>query len=439
MEHYGLQTAAGHLTVPAESKEPYAADVEAGFRADAAQIIARYPQKRSALLPMLHLVQSVDGYITGRGIDLCAELLDLSTAEVSGVATFYTQYKRHPNGRYSVGVCTNTLCAVMGGDAIWEAVSEHLGIGHDETTDDGLITLERIECNAACDFAPVVMTNWEFFDNQTPDSTIKLVDDLRSGQDVRPTRGPDKVVSFQEMSRVLAGFPDGRADQGPGAAGASLAGLAVAHERGWSAPGGAAAAAEPAVAEPRAAEPAVASTPAPATVPADAKATAEVTPASDEAAADKKEPAAEPAKTAEEGTKASDTEGNLPADTTAGSKAHAGSASTQAPASAPADVAKSASPATLFDSPATAESRAETRGDFADGGFGEFSAKPGPGGTGPAGWDIKGNANSMLFHTTASPWYARTKAEVWFRDEESARAAGFTDARERRQKGQEQS
>jgi NADH-quinone oxidoreductase subunit E len=246
MEHYGLQTAAGHLTVPAESKEPYAADVEAGFRADAAQIIARYPQKRSALLPMLHLVQSVDGYITGRGIDLCAELLDLSTAEVSGVATFYTQYKRHPNGRYTVGVCTNTLCAVMGGDAIWEAVSEHLGIGHDETTDDGLITLERIECNAACDFAPVVMTNWEFFDNQTPDSTIKLVDDLRSGQDVRPTRGPDKVVSFQEMSRVLAGFLDGRADQGPGAAGASLAGLAVAHERGWSAPGGAAAAAEPA-------------------------------------------------------------------------------------------------------------------------------------------------------------------------------------------------
>ena len=444
MEHYGLQTAAGHLTVPAESKEPYAADVEAGFRADAAQIIARYPQKRSALLPMLHLVQSVDGYITGRGIDLCAELLDLSTAEVSGVATFYTQYKRHPNGRYTVGVCTNTLCAVMGGDAIWEAVSEHLGIGHDETTDDGLITLERIECNAACDFAPVVMTNWEFFDNQTPDSTIKLVDDLRSGQDVRPTRGPDKVVSFQEMSRVLAGFPDGRADQGPGAAGASLAGLAVAHERGWSAPGGAAAAAaEPPGAEPRTAEPAVASasasTPAPAAVPADAKATAEVTPASDEAAADKKEPAAEPAKTAEEGTKASDTEGNLPADTTAGSKAHAGSASTQAPASAPADVAKSASPATLFDSPATAESRTETRGDFADGGFGEFSAKPGPGGTGPAGWDIKGNANSMLFHTTASPWYARTKAEVWFRDEESARAAGFTDARERRQKGQEQS
>lgn len=237
MGHFGLQTAAGHLTVPAESKEAYAADVEAGFRADAAQIIARYPHKRSALLPMLHLVQSVDGYITGRGIALCAELLDLTEAEVSGVATFYTQFKRHPNGRYTVGVCTNTLCAVMGGDLIWEAVSAHLGIGHDETTPDGMITLERVECNAACDFAPVVMTNWEFFDNQTPESTIQLVDDLRAGKDVRPTRGADKVVSFQDMSRVLAGFPDGRADEGPGAGPASLAGLEVAKDHGWTAPG----------------------------------------------------------------------------------------------------------------------------------------------------------------------------------------------------------
>ena len=236
MGHFGLQTAAGHLTVPAESKEAYAADVEAAFRADAAQIIARYPHKRSALLPMLHLVQSVDGYITGRGIALCAELLDLTEAEVSGVATFYTQFKRHPNGRYTVGVCTNTLCAVMGGDLIWEAVSAHLGIGHDETTADGKITLERIECNAACDYAPVVMTNWEFFDNQTPDSTIALADALRAGQDVKPSRGPDKVCTFKEVSRVLAGFLDGRADEGPAAGPASLLGLRIAQERGWTAP-----------------------------------------------------------------------------------------------------------------------------------------------------------------------------------------------------------
>lgn len=228
--------ASGYLHVSAESKAPYDEATLTQLHADAQAVIARYPQPRSALLPLLHLVQSVDGYVTGRGIEFCAQVLDLTTAEVSGVATFYTQYKRHPNGDYTLGVCTNTLCAIMGGDAIWEAVSEHLGIGHDETTADGKITLERIECNAACDYAPVVMTNWEFFDNQTPESTIALADALRAGQDVKPSRGPDKVCTFKEVSRVLAGFLDGRADEGPAAGPASLLGLRIAQERGWTAP-----------------------------------------------------------------------------------------------------------------------------------------------------------------------------------------------------------
>ncbi|MCU1537271.1 MAG: dehydrogenase subunit, partial [Humibacillus sp.] len=137
--------ASGHLTVSAESKAPYAADVLDRLHVDAAEVIARYPQKRSALLPLLHLVQSVDGYVAGRGVTFCAEVLDLTEAEVSGVATFYTQYKRHPNGEFTVGVCTNTLCAIMGGDIIFDRVSEHLGVGHDETTEDGKITLERVE------------------------------------------------------------------------------------------------------------------------------------------------------------------------------------------------------------------------------------------------------------------------------------------------------
>ncbi len=235
----GEQTAAGHLRVPAESKEPYAADVLAQLHEDAEQVVARYPQKRSALLPLLHLVQSVDGYVTGRGIDFCAEVLDLTGAEVSGVATFYSQYKRHPNGEYTVGVCTNTLCAIMGGDQIWDEVSAHLGIGHDETTPDGKITLERVECNAACDFAPVVMANWEFFDNQTPESTMQLVDDLRSGNEVKPSRGPNRVCSFKQVSRVLAGFDDGLADEGVGAGPASLEGLRLAREHDWTAPSGA--------------------------------------------------------------------------------------------------------------------------------------------------------------------------------------------------------
>ena len=158
----------------------YDAETRARLAAESAQIMARYPQQRSALLPMLRLVQAEDGYVSPRGIAFCAQDLGISTAEVSAVATFYTQYKRRPNGEYTVGVCTNTLCAVMGGDAIWEELSDHLGVGNDETTADGAITLERVECNAACDYAPVVMVNWEFFDNQTPASAVETVDRLRA-------------------------------------------------------------------------------------------------------------------------------------------------------------------------------------------------------------------------------------------------------------------
>jgi NADH-quinone oxidoreductase subunit E len=160
-------------------------------RARAREIVARYPEgrSRSALLPMLHLVQSEEGYVSPDGIALCAELLGLTAAEVSAVATFYTQYKRRPNGEYSVGVCTNTLCAIMGGDQIFATLKEHLGVGHDETTEDGTVTLEHLECNAACDYAPVVMVNWEFFDNQTPESATALVDGQRSGNLPTPTRG----------------------------------------------------------------------------------------------------------------------------------------------------------------------------------------------------------------------------------------------------------
>ena len=225
----------------------YAPDVLTGLAADADAIVARYPDARSGLLPMLHLVQSVDGYVSRDGILFCAERLGLSPAEVSAVATFYTQYKRHPNGTYTVGVCTNTLCAIMGGDAIFNELSEHLGVGHDETTPDGAITLERVECNAACDYAPVVMVNWEFFDNQTPESATALADSLRAGEAVAPTRGASSVCTFKQMSRVLAGFSDGRAGEGPGAGEASLAGVRIARERGWEAP--AAEAAEPEAAQ----------------------------------------------------------------------------------------------------------------------------------------------------------------------------------------------
>jgi NADH-quinone oxidoreductase subunit E len=205
-------------------------------RAEMREIISRYPKPRSALLPMLHLVQSVQGYVTSEGIAMCAEELGLTKAEVGAVATFYTMYRRRPAGEYHVGVCTNTLCAVLGGDAIFEGLKEHLGIGHNETTEDGTVSLEHIECNAACDYAPVVMVNWEFYDDQTPSSARELVDACRDGAPPPPTRGPSRLCTFKEVSRVLAGFPDGLANEGVQAGPATLAGVELARERGDAAP-----------------------------------------------------------------------------------------------------------------------------------------------------------------------------------------------------------
>lgn len=192
---------------PIAGPSSYPDDVTRRLGADAATIIARYPQPRSALLPLLHLVQSEDGYLTTAGIAFCADQLGLTPAEVTAVATFYSMYRRTPTGDYVVGVCTNTLCAVMGGDAILETLEGELGVHAGQTTDDGLITLEHIECNAACDYAPVVMVNWEFFDNQTPSSATELVTALRAGQPVAPSRGTAPLCRFRQTARMLAGLP----------------------------------------------------------------------------------------------------------------------------------------------------------------------------------------------------------------------------------------
>ncbi|WP_461028595.1 NADH-quinone oxidoreductase subunit NuoE, partial [Streptomyces sparsus] len=187
----------------------FPADVRARLEADAKEIVARYPDSRSALLPLLHLMQAEEGHVTRTGVRFCADVLGLTTAEVTAVSTFYSMYRRKPSGDYQVGVCTNTLCAVLGGDAIFEALQDHLQVANSETTEDGKVTLEHIECNAACDFAPVVMVNWEFFDNQTIESAKQLVDDLRAGREVAPTRGAP-LCTFKDTARILAGFPDER-------------------------------------------------------------------------------------------------------------------------------------------------------------------------------------------------------------------------------------
>ena len=193
-------------------------------------IIKRYPRSRSAIMPLLHYVQSIAGYVTNEGIELIAKLLTLETAEVSAVATFYTQYKRKPVGEYHVGVCTNTLCAVMGGDAIFAALKDHLGVENDGVTADGKVSLEHIECNAACDYAPVVMANWEFYDNQDVSSAKELVDSMSKGTPKPPTRGPNSLVTWKEASAVLAGINDGKAGEGLQAGGPTLLGLNLSKE-----------------------------------------------------------------------------------------------------------------------------------------------------------------------------------------------------------------
>jgi NADH-quinone oxidoreductase subunit E len=201
-------------------------------RAELAELAGRYPQARSALLPMLHLVQSEEGYVSPDGIAACAETLGLSTAEVAAVATFYTMYKRRPAGKHHVGVCTNTMCAILGGDAVWDAVSARAGVGHDEVSADGLFDLERIECQAACTHAPVMTVDWEFFDRMTPDQALEVLDRLEAGEEVRSTRGP-VVRGFRAAARTISGIDDdGLAGDGPNADELMLANVRAAAERG---------------------------------------------------------------------------------------------------------------------------------------------------------------------------------------------------------------
>ena len=208
-------------------------------RALAQKIIDLYPYSRSALLPMLHLVQAEEGYVSQAGIEFCADVLGLSAAEVGGVATFYTMYKRHPTGEHLVSVCTNTLCGMLGGDKIYAELSEELGVGHDETTADGTITLEHAECLAACDYAPVVTVNYEFFDKQTVQSAKDLVASLRAGQKPKPTRGA-QITSFREAEMELAGVLDEDLVAAKVASvdsiESSLRGVKLARERGERAP-----------------------------------------------------------------------------------------------------------------------------------------------------------------------------------------------------------
>lgn len=195
------------------------------------EVLDRYPRKRSALMPLLHLVQADEGRITPEGVAEVAALVELTEAEVTAVATFYTMYLRRESGRVRVGVCINSLCAILGGDEIWDALVDHCGVGHNETTDDGAVTLERIECQAACTHAPVMTANWEFLDDMTVTKALAVVDDVRAGRPVQSTRGP-VVRTFVEAERSIAGVDDGLTAEGDHRDDRMLAGLRLAQSNG---------------------------------------------------------------------------------------------------------------------------------------------------------------------------------------------------------------
>jgi len=186
-------------------------------------------------------VQTAEGYVTPRGVTFCAEILGINKAQVGAVATFYTMYKRRPTGEYLVSVCTNTLCAALGGDAIYDRLTTKLGIGHEETAGEpgtpGSITLEHAECLAACDLAPVLQVNYEYFDNQSVESAETLVDALVRGEKPHPTRGAP-LTDLKTVSLELAGiFPElERSVEGVSVADETLRGARLAAERGWLAP-----------------------------------------------------------------------------------------------------------------------------------------------------------------------------------------------------------
>ncbi|HEX8804288.1 MAG TPA: NAD(P)H-dependent oxidoreductase subunit E [Acidimicrobiales bacterium] len=157
------------------------------YLARAERLVDRYPVRRSAMLPLFHLAQEQDGWLTPEAIDHIAELVGVSGAQVVGTASFYSMVKRRPVGRWLVSVCTNLPCQLAGADELLEHAEDALRVRTGGTTADGELTLEEAECLAGCDLAPCLQVNYRFFGPVDPDGFDALVDDLRAGRgDVPP-------------------------------------------------------------------------------------------------------------------------------------------------------------------------------------------------------------------------------------------------------------
>ncbi len=188
------------------------------FEKRAQDLMALYPQRRSALLPLLHVLQEQDGHLSEDGMEHIAELVGLLPAEILSVASFYDMYKLEPVGRYVLGICTNIACMLEGAEELLHHAEQRLGVKHGATTPDGLFTLEEVECVAHCDKAPCLQANYRYFGPLSNEGFDSLVDDLADGRlkDVVPPHGtlvrvrrerglqvaPERIV---EERRIVAG------------------------------------------------------------------------------------------------------------------------------------------------------------------------------------------------------------------------------------------
>ena len=174
----------------------------------AEEIIARYPRAKSALIPLLHLAQEQDGWVTDEAMRHIAELIGVTPAEVLGTGTFYEMFKFEPVGKYLINVCGTMSCALLGADELMHAAEEELGIHEGGTTDDGMFTLHRAECQAACTEAPCLQVNYRFKFRATPVEVRQLISDLRTG------RLENEIPPHGTLARVRQHIP---ADRGVGA------------------------------------------------------------------------------------------------------------------------------------------------------------------------------------------------------------------------------
>lgn len=174
----------------------------------ALEIIGRYPRARSATIPLLHLAQQQDGYVTNDAMAHIGELVGATSAEVLGTATFYEMFKFEPVGKYLVNICGTLSCALGGSEALMHHAEHVLGIKAGSTTPDGLFTLEHAECQAACTEAPTLQVNYRYRFRVTNETFDQLIDDLRNG------RLGDEIPPHGTVAKVRQRIP---ADRGVGA------------------------------------------------------------------------------------------------------------------------------------------------------------------------------------------------------------------------------